>query len=234
MASDAAPNYGDRVGHAAERAERRRPHDHPDDAEDDLARRPRRRRRRACAASSARNEIAAAVRIAEHEDAQDLVLDERLQTKLVGSRSSVMKRDEPGCRRRPRRSTPWRLAAPSRRLRRRSRCRAAIEVADEQAERERDDRHREEVDERAQREPAGAREVAERRDADHDGDEDHRAGDGLDELDERVGEPLAPSRPASGATSPNDDAGGDRDEHPEPQLGVEPAARTIVRGRGGG
>ena len=32
-------------------------------------------------------------------------------------------------------------------------------------------------------------------------------------------------------TSPNSDAGGDRDQHPEPQLGVEPAARAVRRRR---
>ena len=55
---------------------------------------------------------------------------------------------------------------------------------------ERDDRHREEVDERLAREPAGLREAADRRDADHDRDEDHRPGDRLDDLDERLGQPL--------------------------------------------
>ena len=38
----------------------------------------------------------------------------------------------------------------------------------------------------------------------------------------------------SGATSPKSDAERDRDQHPEPELRDESAARTIVRGRGGG
>ena len=82
---------------------------------------------------------------------------------------------------------------------------------------ERDDRRDEEVAERPQREAAGPRHVAERGDADDDGDEDHRRGDRLDELQERVREPLRLRR-RPGRDEPEHDAGGDRDQHPEPQL----------------
>ena len=93
--SDVAAEHGDRVGHAAERAERRRPHDQPDHAEDDLrgdledaddracagarraSRSPPRRGSRARARAGSRSPRTAA-------------------TKLVGSRSSVMKPTRPG------------------------------------------------------------------------------------------------------------------------------------------
>src|SRR4029079_9986822 len=86
-----------------------------------------------------------------------------------------------------------------------------------------------EVRERAQRESAGAREVAERGDADHDRDEDHWAGDRLDQLDEGFGQPLRLlSRPWS--RDPDDDAEGDRDDHPEPQLFEDSSLSHIRRG----
>ena len=91
------------------------------------------------------------------------------------------------------------------------------DVGRDQAQRERDHRHREEVGQRAQREPARAREVAERGDADHDGEEDHRAGDGLDHLDEGVGEPFG-LLGLSRRDKAEDDARADRDDDPEPQL----------------
>ena len=108
-----------------------------------------------------------------------------------GSRSSVMKPTRPG--RGVARLGDRLLGRLARAPRVGSAVEAAArreEVGRDQAERERDDRHREEVGERAQREPAGAREVAERRDADDDRDEDHRPGDRLDQLDEGLGEPF--------------------------------------------
>jgi hypothetical protein len=100
------------------------------------------------------------------------------------------------------------------------------DVAGEQPERKCDDRGDEEVAERAYREAAGAGEVAERRDADHDGDEDDRAGDRLDQLDERVGQPLGLDRLLL-EQQPEGDAEHDCDQHPEPQLAVDPAASPL-------
>ena len=75
----------------------------------------------------------------------------------------------------------------------------------------------EEVAERAQRQTTGAGHVAQRGDADHDRDEDDRRGDRLDELQERVREPLRVGRRTRGDQAEHD-AGGDRHQDPEPQL----------------
>ena len=68
--------HGDRVGHAAERAERRGPHDQPDHAEDDLrGDLEDAHDRLALALGEHRDRRGDEDR--QHEDAQDLVLDER-------------------------------------------------------------------------------------------------------------------------------------------------------------
>jgi hypothetical protein len=68
---------------------------------------------------------------------------------------------------------------------------------------------------------------AQRRDADHDRHEDDRSRDGLDQLDEGVGEPLGVLG-GVGRHQAEDDAGGDRHQHEEPQLRVQPAAWAIL------
>ena len=170
---------------------------------------------------SASIEIDAATRIASTR-MRRISFSTNGETKLVGSRSSVMKPTRPGA------------VSPASAIDSLAASRADAvgspskpepgreDVGRDQAERERDDRHREEVGERAQREPARAREVAERGDADHDRDEDHRAGDRLDQLDEGVGQPFRLLRRPR-RDEPDDDAEGDRDDHPEPQLFEDPS-----------
>ena len=137
--------------------------------------------------SSARNEIAAAVRMPSTR-MRRISFSTNGCTNEPGSTLSVMNGTRPCSPASPISSS----AVGARGVVRRALEPAARgdEVADDQAERERDDRHREEVDERLRGEPAGLGQAADRGDADHDGDEDHRAGDGLDDLDEGVGEPL--------------------------------------------
>ena len=168
----------------------------------------------------------------EHQDRQDLVLDERGdeagRQQVVGDEADEAGRGVAGLGDRLlgrllRRGARLAVEAGARRE----------DVGHEQAERQRDHRHREEVGQRAQREPARAREVAERGDADHDREEDHRAGDGLDQLDEGVGEPLGLLRRAR-RDKAEDDPRHDRHDDPEPQLledsplsHVEPSTRPL-------
>ena len=186
-----AAELRDRERHAAERADRRGPHDQADDAEDDLA----------GDLEDGDDLLALHLREAgdrrgheqrEHEHAQDLVLherrDEARRQQVVGDEADDA-------------LVAARLADRLLGVGLRGSGDLALEaaarlddVAREQAEPERDDGHREEVAERAQREPARARHVAERRDADHDGHEDDGTGDGLDQLNERLGQPLGLQR----------------------------------------
>jgi hypothetical protein len=218
-----------RVGHAAERAERRRPHDQPDDAEDD-SRDVLEHAHDPLAQVGGEHRDGGGGQDREDEDLEDLVVDERLhearRQEVVGD-----ERDHAG--------VLARLA--DRLLRRRGGrvARPAVEpgagahdVRREEPERERDDRRAEEVGQRPQRQAARAGEVAEGRDTDHDGDEDHRPGDGLDELDEGVGQPLRLDG-GVGHGQAEHDAGGDGDEHPHPELAGELAARAALVRRDG-
>ena len=194
------PEHADGVGHAAERADRRRPHDQADHAEDRPSTRPRRRsgsacagRRRAsrsplrrgspargCAGSRSR-------RTGDEARGQQVVGDEADQAR---ARCRPPRRSTSAPPRARRRSARRRSPSRGRRRSRRSGRAPARR------------RHREEVGERAQREPAGAREVAQRRDADDDRDEDHRSGDRLDQLDERLREPFRLRRRSPGTAIP--------------------------------
>src|SRR3954466_3401098 len=177
-------------------------------------------------------ETAAAVRIAMTSTWR-ISLSTNGCTKLVGSRWPVMNETTPeSC---PASEIDSFAASRPAALTEPSKARAGLDdVRREQAQRQRDDGRAEEVGERPQREAAGAGEVAQRRDADHAGDEDHRDGHRLDEVDEGVGEPLG-LLSAVGCDEAEDDPGGDRDEHPEPELGDEALmARARPFGRGCG
>jgi hypothetical protein len=211
----AAPELRHRVGHAAERAERRGPHDQADHAEhdlrgdlehpDDLGAHGRGERGQRGGDEEG-----------EHEDLEHLVLHERLheagRQEVVGDEADQ--------------AVPGVTGLGDLLLRRRGgvpggrggEARAGLDqVAREQAEAERDHRRDEEVAERASRQAARLRHVPQRRDADDDRQEDHRRGDRLDELQEGVGEPLRLLR-CSGGGEAEDRSGRDRHYHPEPQL----------------
>ena len=145
---------------------------------------------------SARNEIAAAVRMPSTR-MRRISFSTNGSTNEPGSRLSVMKPTRPpSWRRRPRRSDSSASARAASSGWPLKPLPGATMLPTSRPSAERDDRHAEEVDERAHGEAAGAREVADRGDPDHDRDEDHRAGDRLDDLDERLREPLRLARPS--------------------------------------
>ncbi len=106
-----------------------------------------------------------------------------------------------------------------------SQPRAGVEqVADDQADRQRDGRHHQEVAEREAADLADLGGLAHRADAQHDGAEDDRADQHLDQATKPVPSGLS-ATPASGATRPTSDAGADGDDHRE----VEPVGPVPPR-----
>src|SRR6185312_9185525 len=65
-----------------------------------------------------------------------------------------------------------------------------VEVADSDADEQRQRRHRLEIDQRLGADPGDLAQIAQRGDADHDGQEDDRLDDGADRLDEAVAQRL--------------------------------------------
>ncbi|MCO5561355.1 hypothetical protein L7F22_014976 [Adiantum nelumboides] len=220
-----AAHLTDGVGHAAERGDRRGPHDQLDDAEDDLGDALDAADQTAAQGGVQRGDGAGG-QDRQHQDLQHRVVDERAE-EAVRQQRVLDERDDTGL-----------LAAGGGLvggLREVGRAGLAGEsgarleqVARDEPHRQRDDGHHQEVAQSPQREASGAGQVAQRGDADDDGAEDDRADDDLDHLDEGVGQPLGLLGEPGGEEA-HQDAGDDADDDPEPELGVD-----LLLGPGGG
>jgi hypothetical protein len=101
------------------------------------------------------------------------------------------------------------------------------QIADQKPERERDRRHRLEVDQRLHADPAHLLEIAHGADAVHDGAEDHRCDHHLDQRDETVAQRFE-SDAGVRKEMADEDADGDRDQDLNVENRIPGASRPAM------